>query len=68
MEWLLLLSAVKCYKQTNTKKAKAFNLLRLTMFSTNAQSTLISPLVVNVGYAGLDSEPAVCMVIALGIG
>lgn len=65
MEWLLSLSAVKCYKQTNKKrKAKAFNLPRLTRSSTNAWSTLISPRVVTVGSAGFEGELAVCRVIA----
>lgn len=62
MEWLLLLSAVK------HKKAGTFRSVRLTMVSTNALSTLISPLVVDGGSGGLESEPAVCMVITLGIG
>lgn len=63
MEWLFLLSVMKCYKQTN----EAFTLLRLRKFSIHKCS--VYPdwfLVVNVGYAGLEREPAVCMVIAPG--
>lgn len=65
---LFLLGEVKCYKQTPKKKAKTSNLLRLRRLSTNARSTLICPLVVNVGYAGFENEPAVCMRIAVGMG